>query len=117
MLAPSGLLVDMHPSSARARLRVGTTDIGPRHQEQWVREWLRPAERALAGLAREGLFEPLADVAVDVTHRFDDAREFLEELDDWEYGWISDRVRRRVEQAAAPIEVVEHVVLRTFRAR
>lgn len=117
MLVPDGLLVDLHPVMPNPRIRVGQRDLGPLHQEEWAREWLRPTERELRTTVRAGLFEPLAELDFEIVHRHDDARELIEELEEWEEAWISTRVRRRILASHPPIDVTEHLVLRTYRAR
>ena len=117
MLVAEGLLVDLHPVMPNPRIVAEGLDLGPLHQEGWAREWLRPTERGLAGLVREGLFEPVAALDFHVVERHDDAQELLDDVDDWEYGWISHRLRQRILRARPPIDVTQHVVLRTYRGR
>lgn len=116
MLGPHGLLVDLHPVMPNPRILDGGRDLGPLHQEAWARRWLRPTERELAKAVRAGLFEPLAALELDVLERHDDQRELIDDLDEWEDAWISDRLRKRILAATPPIDVREHMVLRTYRA-
>jgi hypothetical protein len=117
MLEPEGLLVDLHPVMPNPRIRVGERDLGPIHQEEWAREWLRPTESELRKTVRAGLFEPLAELAFQIVHRHDDAQELVEEIDEWEEVWISPRLRRRILASQPPIDMTEGLVLRTYRAR
>jgi len=117
MLVPQGMLVDLHPVMPNPRISAAGRDLGPLHQERWAREWLRPTERELGGVVREGVFEPLEALELEVMDRHDTAEDVLADIDDWEYGWISDRVRRRILAAEPPIDVTQRLVLRTYRAR
>ena len=117
MLVAQGLLVDLHPVMPNPRISAGGRDLGPLHQERWAREWLRPTERELARVVRQGLFEPLAGLDFDVVDRHDTAQELLDDIDDWEYGWISGRLRRQIVRAEPPFDLTQRLVLRTYRAR
>ena len=118
MLVAGGLLVDLHPVMPNPRILAAGHDLGPLHQEEWAREWLRPTERELAKTVRAGLFEPL-EPALDfnILHRHDDAQELIDEIEEWEGAWISDRLQRRILRSRPPIDVTEHLALRTYRAR
>ena len=115
LLVPQGMLVDMHPTMPNARLVAEGRDLGPIHQEEWARRWLRPAEREMARAVRSGLFTPLADLAFRVVSYYDDPEELVEEADEWGDEWISTRVRKRIRRARPPVERHERVVLRTYR--
>src|SRR5436190_10696135 len=107
MLEPEGLLVDLHPVMPNPRIQVDGRDLGPLHQEEWAREWLRPTERELLKTVRAGLFAPVAELELQIVHRDDDPQELIEEIDEWEGVWISPRLRRQVLASQPPIDMTE----------
>jgi hypothetical protein len=117
MLAPQGLVLDLHPVPPNARVLVDGVDVGPVHEEEFFRRDLRPAERELRRAVREGLFEPLREMRFRVDSRYDDPGDLLSDLDDDDWGCLSARVRKRVAQAPGPVVLREPVLLQSFRAR
>jgi len=116
MLVPQGTLLDLHPVPPNARVLVDDVDVGPVHEEEFFRRDLRPAERQLRRVVREGLFEPLHAIRFDVDSRYEDPLDLVADLDNDGWGWLSARVRRRVSAAPGPVVLREPVLLQSFRA-
>ena len=117
MLAPEGTLLDLHPVPPNGRVLVDGVDVGPVHEEEFFRRDLRPAERELRRVVREGLFEPLRETRFSVDSRYEDPLDLIDDLDTEDWGCLSSRVRRRVSAAAGPVVLREPVLLQSFRAR
>src|SRR5919112_1008455 len=96
MLVPQGTVLDLHPVPPNARVLVDGVDVGPVHEEDFFRNELRPAERELRRVVREGLLEPVAATRFDVDSWYDDPRDLVADLEGGDWGWVSPRVRRRV---------------------
>jgi hypothetical protein len=117
MLVPQGTLLDLHPVPPNARVLVDDVDVGPVHEEEFFRCDLRPAERELRRVVREGLFVPLRETRFSVDSRYEDPLDLIADLDDDDWGCLSGRVRRRISAAPGPVVLREPVILQSFRAR
>ena len=117
MLVPQGIVLDLHPIPPNARVLVEGLDVGPVHEEEFFRNELRPAERELRRVVREGLFEPLGRTRFDVDSWYEDARDLLGDLEEGGWGFVSQRVRGRILAAPGAAVLREPVVLQSFRAR
>jgi len=117
MLVPQGIVLDLHPVPPNARVLVEGVDVGPVHEEEFFRRDLRPAERELRRVVRDGLFEPLAKVRFDVDSRYEDPLDLIADLDNDDWGCLSGRVRKRITAAPGAVVLREPVLLQSFRAR
>jgi hypothetical protein len=117
MLVPQGIVLDLHPVPPNARVLVEGDDVGPVHEEAFFRRELRPAERELARFVRSGALEQLGVAGFEVDSRYEDPRDLLSDLDEGDWGRVSDRVRKRILAAPGAVILREPVVLQSFRAR
>ena len=65
----------------------------------------------------EGLFSFERELERDIVERFDNSAEFVETANAWENIRLPDPVRSRLASASGPIDLIERVVFRRFRAR
>jgi len=115
MLAPDGLLLDLHPIPPSMHAFAGGRDLGVVDERQFFRAVLA-TERELRRAVDEGLFAPEAETELDVIERFDTHDELFETTDEWGDIHFSKRVRGRLERATPPIDLRERLVLRRYRA-
>lgn len=64
----------------------------------------------------EGLFSFEQQLERDIVERFDNSEELFEAADAWENIRLPDPVRSRIASASGPIDLIERVVFRRFRA-
>jgi hypothetical protein len=115
-LVPGGLLLDFHPVvppwprvEARGRRLVSLRDRN-------FPGMLRATEEGLEQTVREGRFRRLASRTHDIREYYDDAEDLLDGWGDESDEWISPEVRRRLEAVTGPVDVVERLVFRLYRA-
>ena len=112
-LAPGGELLDFHPTwppwpSVWARGK----KLG-RLQEASFPEQLRSTEAGMEETVRLGLFRRIAARTQAIREYYDDADELIE---GWGDEWLSADLKRRLWATTGPVEVVDKVVFRLYRA-
>ena len=114
MLAPQGLLLDLHPIPPSMHAFSRGRDLGVVDERQFFR-LARATERELQKTVDEGLFVLEAGTELDVIERFDTLDDLFETVDEWENIYLSKRLRERVRRAAPPIDLHERLGLRRYR--
>ena len=115
-LVPRGLVLDVHPIPPSGRIVSGTQMLG-RIDEREFFETVRATEAGMQAAITEGLFHFEAKVERDVIERFDTADDLIETAEEWGDIKIPARVLDRLAAAPGPIDLVENVTFRRFRAR
>lgn len=111
-LAPGGELVDFHPTwPPWARVEARGEALG-RLVEPDFPALLRATEAGMDEAVRIGLFRRVAARTHDIVEQYDDAGELI---DAWRENVASD-LERRLRAVRGPVQVVEKVVFRLYRA-
>jgi hypothetical protein len=114
-LTPGGIVLDVHPVPPAGMIEAGGRVLG-RLDERGFFEIVRATEAGMTAVVRERLFEFEAEVERDVVERFDDGAEFFETADEWVDIRVPERVRQRVAAAVGPVDLIERLTFRRFRA-
>jgi len=116
-LAPSGLLLDVHPLGDDFPVLAGERGIGFVDTRKF-RGILEAMDECVDQTIAEGLFEELGVRRRHVVERYDNAAEALEEADSWENLRLPPAVRRRLQETdATPVEFIDTVRYRLLRKR
>jgi hypothetical protein len=79
-------------------------------------EIVRATEAGMDAAVAEELFAFEQELERDIVERFDTVDELFEQASGWVNIRIPDAVRRRLAAAKGPIDLIERVVFRRFRA-
>lgn len=116
-LAPSGLLLDIHPLGDDFPVLAGERGIGFIDTRKF-RGILEAMNKCVEHAVAERLFEELHTLRRHVVERYDNASDALEEADSWENLHLPAAVRRRLQETdATPIEFIDTVRYRLLRKR
>lgn len=116
-LAPSGLLLDIHPLGDDFPVLAGERGIGFIDTRKF-RGILEAMNECVEHAVAERLFEELHTLRRHVVERYDNASDALEEADSWENLHLPAAVRRRLQETdATPIEFIDTVRYRLLRKR
>ena len=109
-LVPGGDLLDFHPVVPPwASVEAGGRTVGHIDEPDFP-EQLRAAEAGMDEAVRLGLFRHVASRARRLREHYDDARELI---DTWE---LEGDLERRLRTVDGPVDVVDKVVFRLYRA-
>jgi hypothetical protein len=116
-LAPSGLLLDIHPLGDDFPVLAGERGIGFVDTRKF-RGILEAMNECVDQTIAEGLYEELGVLRRHVVERYDNAAEALEEADSWENLRLPRAVRRRLQETdASPVEFIDTVRYRLLGRR
>jgi hypothetical protein len=116
-LAPSGLLLDVHPLGDDFPVLAGERGIGFVDTRKF-RGILEAMNECVEQTVAERLFEELRTLRRHVVERYDNATEALAEADSWENLRLPPAVRRRLQATdATPIEFIDTVRYRLLGKR
>jgi hypothetical protein len=115
MLVENGLLLDLHPIPPSMHAFAEGRDLGVVDERQFFK-LVRATERELNRVVKEGLFEPEAEVELEVIERFETIDDVFETVEEWENIRMSKRLRARVRRSSPPIDFRERLVLRRYRS-
>jgi hypothetical protein len=116
MLAPRGVLLDLHPIPPSMHAFAGGRDLGIVDQREFFRT-IRATAGELARTVDDGLFEHEVSTELDVIERFDSVSELWETVDEWGDIHFSKRIRARIDRAEPPIDLHERLTLGKYRRR
>lgn len=114
-LVPGGTVADLHPVPPAGRIESGGRVAG-RLDERRFFDIVRATERGMEAAVDAGLFVLEEEFARDVIERFDTPEELFETAADWENIALPLRVRQQIEDAPGPVDLVERIVFRRYRA-
>lgn len=114
-LAAGGIVLDVHPIPPSGRIESRGRALG-RLDESRFFDVVRATEAGMAAAMADGLYSFERELQRDIVERFDNAEELFETADEWENIRLPDPVRRRITSASGPIDLIECVVFRRFRA-
>lgn len=113
LLTPGGTMVDLHPVTEE-QVEAGGRPIGVIEEPDYAQVLLPNAERRLREAIAAGLYSLEAETEFDFLRYFDDADELVAAHEDPSI--VKPELLRRVHDAAPPLVIREHVVLRRLRA-
>jgi hypothetical protein len=114
-LVSGGLLLDMQPVAPRPPVEGDGVRLGSLDMREWrvtVDAVAESVDRTIA----DGLFRQEAERHYEVLETFDDGRELVEEVREWDGTKISRTLAARVERSRPPLVIREGVRLRVLRA-
>lgn len=111
-----GLVLDIHPLGLDMAVRAGPDGVGFVDVSQFAAV-LDRMDEGVASIVAGGLLAEERTLRRHVVERFDTPEELLEEADGWENLRLPPAVRRRVQAAEGPLELVDAVLYRLFRRR
>jgi hypothetical protein len=114
-LEPGGLVLDVHPVPPDGRIVADGQVLGRLDESEFF-ERVRATEAGMQAAVDEGLFVFETEVEREVVERFDDTTELVETAAEWGDIRIPGPVMERLATARGPIDLVECVVFRRFRA-
>jgi hypothetical protein len=114
LLVPGGVMLDLHPVTEEHAEDARGRHIGVLADPEYADEDLPNAEARLEQAVVAGLYAPEAEVEFDVLQHYDEVDELLEARA--ERLASQQELTRRIRNAAPPLRLREHVVLRRYRA-
>jgi predicted DNA-binding protein (UPF0278 family) len=116
-LEPAGLLLDIHPLGNDFPVLANGSGIGFVDTRKF-RAILEAMNEGIQQVVSEDLFKELRTLRRHVVERYDNAREALEEADNWVNLRLPAPLRRRLQEAeATPIEFIDTVRYRLLAKR
>jgi hypothetical protein len=115
MLVEDGILLDLHPIPPSMHAFAGGRDLGVVDEREFFR-LVRATKRELERVVAEGLFVWEAETELEVLERFDTLEELFETTAEWGNIHFSKRLQARIERATPPVDLLERLVLRRYRA-
>ena len=106
-------MLDLHPVTEE-QVEAGGRPIGVVEEPQYRTVHLPNAENRVREAVASGLYSLDAETEFDFVRYFDDADELVAAHEDPSI--VKPEVVERLREAAAPLTLREHVVLRRFRA-
>jgi hypothetical protein len=111
-LVPGGDLLDFHPTFPPwARVEAGGERLGDLEEPSFP-DQLRATEEGMREVVRRGLFRLVAEQTHELREHYDDAEELVDAWQDE----IQPDLESRVRAKRGPLEVVDKVVFRLYRA-
>ncbi|HEY7793104.1 MAG TPA: hypothetical protein VIA10_03760 [Gaiellaceae bacterium] len=115
MLVQGGALIDLQPIPPSPSLHAGGNRLGKVDQSQ-VWERFARGDPGVEAVVRAGLFELETELEFDVIERFESKETLIATIngrDDWH---ITDELAARLEMAGPPIDGLDRMRLRRYRA-
>jgi hypothetical protein len=113
-MAPGGLVLDMQPVRARPPVEAAGRRLGSLDMREW-RQTIEPITSLVDETIAAGLFREERRRRYEVLETFDNGRELIETVGDWDGTKISRTLAARVERAAPPFVIREGILLRVLR--
>jgi hypothetical protein len=113
-VVPGGLVLDMQPIGPRPPVEVDGRALGSLDMREW-RGTVNAVTALVDQTLSDGLFREEGRRDYDVLETFDDGRELVETVREWDGTKISRTLAARVERAAPPVVIREPVRMRVLR--
>jgi hypothetical protein len=113
-MAPGGVVLDMQPVRPRPPVEAAGERIGSLDMREWCGT-IGPVAATVDETIADGLFREERRRRYDVLETFDNGRELVETVRDWDGTKVSRTLAARVERARPPLVIREGVLLRLLR--